>query len=129
MLKQRHHPRLEGVPDVLGLDDGIGFGVALLLDVYSTAREPLPPQGRVVAQPMQFLRRIAQPSPGVSYLRVLREHQAVGDIAARERRSPQDGLTGGRAEAHERTQKPPQARSKSLKTRTTRSTPRIHGKC
>ena len=78
MLEQRHHPRLEGVPDVLGLDDGIGFGVELLLDVVQHGARTAAAPGRVVAQPMQFLRRIAQPSPGVSDLGVRREHQAVG---------------------------------------------------
>ena len=45
---------------------------------YSTAREPLPPQAAWLPNPCSFLRRIAQPSPGVSDLGVRREHQAVG---------------------------------------------------
>ena len=33
MLQHRYHPGLQGMTDVVGLDDGVGFGVELPLEV------------------------------------------------------------------------------------------------
>ena len=93
MLQHRHQPRLQGVADVVGLDDGVGFGVELLLEVVQHRAGPTAAPRRVFAQPMQLLRRIAQPAAGVGDLRVRRQHQPVGAAQREDDRHVSDRLT------------------------------------
>ena len=93
MLQHRHHPRLQGVADVVGLDDGVGFGVELLLEVVQHGARAAAAPGRVFAQPMQLLRRIAQPAPGVGDLGVRRQHQPVGAAQREDNGHGSDRLT------------------------------------
>ena len=64
MLQHRYHPGLQGMTDVVGLDDGVGFGVELPLEVVEHRARAATTPGCVFAQRMQFLRRMLNPRPG-----------------------------------------------------------------
>ena len=80
VLEHGHHPRLQGVPDVLCLHDGLRLGVEDLLDVVEHRAGSAAAPCCVLAQGMQLLRGIAQPTTRVRDLRIGRHRDPVGAL-------------------------------------------------